>query len=95
MFSTISFVMHFLKMDIRMAETCTGRRFTTFITLYMVLLSYLMFVPCIIKLSRKNQHNAQICTTISICIFYVTQTDPEAPWRWQTTAETCRSQHMK
>jgi hypothetical protein len=24
---------------------------------------YLMFVPCIIKRSRKNQHNAQICTT--------------------------------
>jgi hypothetical protein len=22
-----------------------------------------MFVPCIIKRSRKNQHNAQICTT--------------------------------
>jgi hypothetical protein len=22
-----------------------------------------MFVPCIIKRSKKNQHNAQICTT--------------------------------
>jgi hypothetical protein len=27
--------------------------------------------------------------------FHVTQTDPEAPWRWQTTAETCRNQQNK
>jgi hypothetical protein len=26
--------------------------------------------------------------------FHTTQTDPEAPWRWQTTAKTCRSQHI-
>jgi hypothetical protein len=25
---------------------------------------YLMFVPCIIRRSRNNQHNAQICTTL-------------------------------
>jgi hypothetical protein len=27
--------------------------------------------------------------------FNVTQTDPEPPRRWQTTAETCRSQHIE
>jgi hypothetical protein len=27
--------------------------------------------------------------------FHVTQTDPEAPWWWQTTAETCRSKHIE
>jgi uncharacterized membrane protein YozB (DUF420 family) len=31
-----------------------------------------MFIPCFIKRSRKNQHNAQICTTalfIVLCHF--------------------------
>jgi hypothetical protein len=27
--------------------------------------------------------------------FHVPQTDPEAPWWWQTTAETCRSQYIE
>jgi hypothetical protein len=27
--------------------------------------------------------------------FHETQTDPEAPWRWQTIAETCRSHHVE
>jgi hypothetical protein len=30
-----------------------------------------------------------------ICIFYVTQMDPETPWWWKTTAETCRSQKIE
>jgi hypothetical protein len=27
--------------------------------------------------------------------FHVTQTDPEAPWWWQTTTKTCRSQYIE
>jgi hypothetical protein len=59
----------------------------------------LMFVPCIIIHSRNNQHNAQICTTAlydkpPYQSVFSCNSDPEAPWRWWTTAKTCRSQHI-
>jgi hypothetical protein len=56
--------------------------------------------PCITTRSRNNQHNAQMTQPHYMInhhtdlYYHITQTDPEAPWRWQTTAKTCRSQHI-
>jgi hypothetical protein len=36
------------------------------------ILIYLMFVPCIIRRSRNNQHNAQICTNALLYILAAT-----------------------
>jgi hypothetical protein len=41
---------------------------TLWYAVYENISSFLMFVPCIVRCSRNNQHNAQICTT---ALFYM------------------------
>jgi hypothetical protein len=42
-----------------------------------------MFVPCIIKRSRKNQHNAQICTAALLHMLAPTCFGSSLPLSWE------------
>jgi hypothetical protein len=55
-----------------------------------------MFVPCIIRCSRNNQHNVQICTTALFIFNHDIQTHrPLNHIIWKTTLSVCIFTYLK